>query len=284
MKVAVTGASGLIGHHVACHLSAVGHEVLTLGRRPAPAGGVWQRWELGEAPGLRGVDALVHAAFSHVPGRYRGGEGDDPGGFTRRNLDGTLVLFDAALKARVGCVLFLSSRAVYGDYPPGTSLSEGLPLRPDTLYGRLKRDTEAALSASGLCGASLRPTGVYGPAPPGRRHKWHDLFEGFRQGQIPKPRVGTELHVDDLAAAVALLLSLPALLDGGAYNLSDIILDRRDLLTEYAALTGTETPLPARADPARLRPMSIDRMRALGWRPRGMVGLRPALRTMAAVD
>jgi UDP-glucose 4-epimerase len=43
-----------------------------------------------------GTDAVVHAAFDHLPGRYRGGEGDDPARFRRINLDGSVRLFESA--------------------------------------------------------------------------------------------------------------------------------------------------------------------------------------------
>lgn len=283
MRIALTGATGLVGHGIARHLLAGGHELLALGRAAAPAGGAWRRWELGDVPDLHGLDGLVHAAFAHVPGRYRGGEGDDPDGFVKLNLEGSLKLFDAARKADVDRIVFMSSRAIYGACPPGTTLEESMRPLPDTLYGKVKRDLEIALRSHGLRSASLRATGVYGCPPPGRAHKWHAMFRDFANGHTPEPRVGTELHVDDLAAAIGFLLSSPQHLDGGSYNLSDVLLDRRDLLAEYARLTGITTPLPDRADPAQFCPMSTNRIRKLGWRPRGMAGLRNTLRKMFCV-
>jgi len=148
MKIAVAGATGFIGHHAVAHLLASGHEVTALGRRlslHAAAG--FLPFDLdGPAPDLGGQDVLVHAALSHVPGRYRGGEGEAPEDFLHRNLEGTLRLFEAARDQGVPRILFLSSRAVYGDYPPGTALHENLPTRPDTLYGEVKVRAEEALA------------------------------------------------------------------------------------------------------------------------------------------
>ena len=270
MRVALTGATGRAGFAVARHLSALGHQVVALGRNPVPDL-AHVPWRLGDSVRLD-ADALVHCAFAHVPGRYRGGEGDDPASFMALNRDGTRRLLDGAAGARV---VFLSSRAVYGACPPGTRLTEVTRPRPDTLYGRLKLETESHVAERG--GVSLRATGLYGPPPPGRDHKWADLFADFTAGHPVAPRVGTELHVDDLAAAVALVLRGPA---PPVLNVSDIMLDRRDLLRTYAQVTGRGGTLPDRADPTTVSEMDCALLRTLGWRPRGWAGLRSAVAAM----
>jgi nucleoside-diphosphate-sugar epimerase len=286
MRLAVTGGTGLVGRFIVEEALAAGDAVTVLTRRaPAPgvfsAGVAHQPFDLARpAAQLEGVEALVHAGFAHVPGRYRGGEGDDPEGFLARNGAGTARLFEEARAAGVGRIVFLSSRAVYGDYPPGTALSEEMPPRPDTLYGEVKREAERALAALPLSGVSLRATGVYGPAGPGQRHKWRDLFDSFLAGEEIVSRRGTELHGEDLAAAVRLLLTVPAeALSDGIFNASDILLDRRDLLAEVARLTGCRTPLPA-ASTAPVSEMRTGRLRALGWRPGGWPRLRESLPAM----
>ena len=70
MKIAITGATGRVGYPIARHLVALGHHVMTLGRRPLP-GIAHLPWDLtGGPPELTGTDALVHAAFAHIPNRY----------------------------------------------------------------------------------------------------------------------------------------------------------------------------------------------------------------------
>lgn len=254
MKIAVTGATGLVGRFVVQGLRDAGQDVVVLGSGGIP-------WRLGD-PARVSADVLVHCAFSHVPGRYRGGEGDDPDGFRRANLDGSLRLMKG-----FGRTVFLSSRAVYGDYPAGTVLTEGLTPRPDTLYGEVKAAVEAEASVS------LRATGIYGA---GTGHKWTDLFADFRAGRPITPRVATEVHGMDVASAV-----LAVLLRGqGVFNLSDLMLDRRDLLAEVAILTGCTHPLPPRADRSQISAMDCTRLRGLGWRPGGWGRLIASLPTM----
>ena len=256
MHVLVTGASGIVGRFVAPALAAAGHRVTTLGRRPGD-----HPWDLGEpAPKVPAADALVHLALAHRPGAYRGGEGDDPAGFRRLNLDGTRALFDAAGDARI---VFLSSRATYGDHRRGGFLSEGDKAEPDSLYGEVKLAGEEALGARGV---SVRATGVYG----GRPHKWEGLFANYLGGETVAPRIATEVHGDDLAAAILLLLGSG---ETGAFNVSDLLLDRHDLLRRVQTLTGCPHGPPPRFDgppPAR---MATCRLRMLGWRPGGWARL-----------
>ncbi|MFP4275418.1 MAG: NAD-dependent epimerase/dehydratase family protein [Paracoccaceae bacterium] len=282
MRIAITGGTGLVGRFLVEAALAAEDRVTVLTRK-APAPGFFsgavphQPFDLAApAPRLEGCDALIHAGFAHLPGRYRGGEGDDPEGFLHRNLEGTIRLFEAAAAQRVGQVVFLSSRAVLGGHPAGTALGEDLPPRPDSLYGEAKARAEAALAALPVAGVSLRATGIYGPAGPGQHHKWAELFADFRAGRPIAPRRGTEVHGADLAAAVRLLLNARA---DGVVHASDIVLDRHDLLAEVARLTGCAHRLPARSD----RPVSAlrcDRLRALGWQPGGMKRLRASLPAM----
>lgn len=283
MRVAVTGGTGLVGRFIVNGLLRGGHEVTVMTRRPPPPGFfvgqvAHQPYDLAnESFYINGLDAIVHASFDHLPGRYRGGEGDDPEGFLHRNLDGSRRLFRAAADAGAR-VVFISSRAVYGSRKG--LLTEELDCRPDTLYGQVKLQAEQALLASGQPSMILRATGVYGPPGPGQRHKWADLFDDFAAGRPIAPRVGTEVHGDHLALAVSLGLAGA----GGVFNVSDMQLDRRDLLAEWQAVTGIDGTLPERADASRQGVMSTLRLERLGLWPGGMGLLRPALREMAGQD
>ncbi|MBP7000856.1 NAD(P)-dependent oxidoreductase [Amaricoccus sp.] len=269
MRVLLTGGSGQVGAFVAPALAAAGHEVVHLARRP-PAAGEWARWALGDAGPLPRAEALVHLAFAHVSGRYRGGEGEDAEGFLAANLGGSLALVAAARAGGVRRVVFLSSRAVYGDGRRGEALREDDALAPDSLYGAMKRDVEAAvLAAPG--GVALRATGVYGLAPGAATHKWTGLFAEYLAGRPVAPRRATEVHGDDLAAAVVLMLARPAA--EGAFNVSDLMVDRGDLLAAVQARTGAAGAPPGPDPGPAPGEMATERLRALGWRPGGAARL-----------
>ncbi|MCR4268258.1 NAD(P)-dependent oxidoreductase [Nitratireductor sp. ZSWI3] len=291
----VSGGTGLVGRFIVEALLSAGYRVTVAGRH-APADGFFSApvpfTPLALEPTavsaalFEGADVFVHAAFDHLPGRYRGGEGDDAAGFRRRNLDGSLALFRAARSAGVSRTVFLSTRAVYGPRPPGAMLDEDEDCRPDTLYGAVKLAAEqelAALCGPAFAGASLRVTGVYGPAGPGRRHKWAGLFEDYLAGRPVAPRAATEVHGADVAAAVRLMLEAPAdTVSKRVFNVSDIVLDRRDLLALVAQETGCAHPLPEAADIAAVNAMKTGRLRTLGWRPGGAALLQQTVMELSA--
>lgn len=267
MRIALTGASGIVGGFALRAARRAGHRVTTLDRQSG--------FSLGDTPDLTGHDALIHCAFAHAPGRYRGGEGEDPDGFVRANLQGSIRLFDAAAHAGVSRILFLSSRAVHDGHPPGIALTDDLPPCPANLYGEVKARAEEHLATLGLSATSIRATGIYGPGP---THKWLGLFSDYLSGRTIAPRVGTELHGDDLARAMLLLLDRDN--QPPVVNASDLILDRHDLLDAVRHRTGCPHPLPQRADASGLRAMRCAALTALGWRPGGMAKLRADLPAM----
>lgn len=282
-RVLVSGGTGIVGRFIVEHLLGHGYKVTVGGRQP-PAAGLFSKdvayVPLHLDPDLDQIDAFqniyyfVHAAFAHVPGKYRGGEGDDPKGFRRANLNGSVRLFETARDAGVRRCVFLSSRAAYGPQLPGIALSEDVLPKPDTLYGRVKLDAERCLQA--LCAhdfitASLRVTGVYGDAGPGRDHKWHGLIEDYLAGRPVAPRTGTEVHGDDVATAVRLMLETdPMRINGEIFNVSDVLVDTHTILSFVRQATACPHPLPEPAGTDVFNPMSAERIRMLGWRPGGM--------------
>ena len=96
--------------------------------------------------------------------------------------------------------------------------------------------------------------------------KWDPLFAAYLAGEPIAPRAATELHGADLAAAVLLLI---ASAETGAFNASDLLLDRHDLIARVQRLTGCPHPPPPRASGPPPGVMACDRLAALGWRPGG---------------
>jgi UDP-glucose 4-epimerase len=283
MHVLVTGGTGALGRFIVPALIAGGHSVTLLGRSPVP-GTAHLAWRLGEPAALPPAGALVHLAFDHLPGLFRGGEGEDPARFRRLNQDGTRALFDAAQEAGIPRLLFLSSRAVYGDHRRGDILRETDAPAPDSLYGALKLACERDLLARAgpdFTPVALRATGIYGCPPGSRRHKWEGLFADFLAGRAISPRQATELHGEDLAAAIPLLLEAPPrTLAPGMFDASDILLDRHDLLAAVQARTGCPHPTPPPAEGPPPGAMECRRLRAMGWLPGGTARLERFLDTL----
>ncbi|MBZ7923182.1 NAD(P)-dependent oxidoreductase [Ensifer adhaerens] len=294
-RVLVSGGTGFVGRFIVEHLADHGYEVVVGARTPPVTGHfraptAFQPLALDatrdQGPAFANIDHFVHAAFEHVPGRYRGGEGNDPEGFRLANLDGSLRLFREARTSGVKTCLFLSSRAVYGEQMPGLELMEETPCRPETLYGRLKLEAEQALAA--MSGREFRPvnlrvTGVYGETRPGTRHKWQQLFSDYLAGRPVFPRAGTEVHGDDVGAAVRLAIESPREPAGCAtLNVSDVLVENRALLAIVKEITGSTHALPDTAPVACFNAMDTRRLRGMGWQPGGIERLRRTIEALLA--
>lgn len=275
MRVLVSGGTGLVGRYIVEGLLSAGYAVTVGARKPPPAGFFSQPADfrplhldpkLNQSSTFEGIDAFIHAAFDHLPGKYRGGEGTDPKRFRRLNLDGSVKLFETAKKAGVQRTVFLSSRAVYDGLEIGTVLTEELALSPTSLYGEIKLACEHALSTlSGqdFVTASLRATGIYGEFRP---NKWDDLIADTLVGKPVAPRAGTEVHGADVALAVQLMLTMDASsISAQSFNISDVTVDTRTIL-ERLGLSAQLVALAALSANA----MATEKIRRMGWRPGGM--------------
>ena len=292
-KAVISGGTGYVGRFIVEECLNEGMDVVVLGRTPPVRGYFSGRTEFFQSElGMNinyqdvfdGADYFIHAAFDHVPGRYRGGEGNDPKSFAFKNLGGSAALLKQAKSAGVKRAVFLSSRAVYGNQEPGVDLYETDPARPDTLYGKVKFEVENILtkmSSPDFMGTSLRITGVYGPAGPGKSHKWEPLFKAFLSGQPVPPRIATEVHGEDVARAVTQVLKAgPDHVLGRILNVSDMAIDRRDILGPIKAKTQSPHELPEAGDRSLLNPMNCDRLKRLEWRAGGFAKLSLSLDKM----
>jgi uncharacterized protein (TIGR01777 family) len=118
MRVAVSGASGLIGTALTAALSERGHDVLRLVRRPA-SGPAEIAWDPPgghvEADKLEGLDAVVHLAGTSIAAtRWTDAR---KGEIRRSRVSGTRTLAEALAATRVKPKAFLSASACgyYGD-------------------------------------------------------------------------------------------------------------------------------------------------------------------------
>ena len=118
MRVAVTGATGLVGGQVVRSALAAGHDVVAVTRAPGPplrchphdvprrVAGLGDREGLAEA--LTGVDGLIHCAAVYSYGATHAEEVD------RVNTAGTATVLEAAADAGVERVVVTSSSVTCG--------------------------------------------------------------------------------------------------------------------------------------------------------------------------
>ncbi len=152
MRIAMTGATGYVGRHVASRLLRREHGVRALVRSPGRAGPLADRGvelvagDLADAGALgslvEGADAVVHlVGIIAESGRQT---------YDAVHLRGTEALLGAAREARTPLFVLMSALGARGS-PEATR------------YHRTKWQAEEAVRASGLAHAILRPSVIAGP-------------------------------------------------------------------------------------------------------------------------
>ena len=232
MLIAVTGATGFVGRHVAAVLAGRGHRVRALARRPAQA-----RRRLGPAaelvPGhlgdaaalaalVRGADAVIHLVGIIV----------EAGSATFRevHVEGTRRALAAARDAAVRRFVHMS--AVGARDQPGA-----------TRYHRTKWQAEELVRASQLSHAIFRPSIISGPesAPIqaiARLHRWSPVVPVFGDGRFPTQPV----WIEDVALAFARAAEDAAIV--GAFELGGpAVVTYEELLLTIGRASGHPRPL-----------------------------------------
>jgi UDP-glucose 4-epimerase len=166
------------------------------------------------------------------------------------NVDGTLRVARAALRAGASRFVFVSSVKAVGERSVGKPISERDPPAPQDAYGISKLEAEKALSQfgreSGMEIVILRPPLVYGP---GVRANFFNLMKAIDKG-VPLP-LGAILarrslvYVDNLADAIALCTRAP-----GAAGQTFHVADERDVaVKELATMLAACLDVPHRLWP-----------------------------------
>jgi uncharacterized protein (TIGR01777 family) len=279
LRIAVTGASGLIGSALVPFLTTGGHTVVRMVRRRRPADGEasWD-WDLGriDADRLEGVDAVVHLAGENIGARWtpeRRRRIRDSRGIGTRFLSETL----ARLARRPRVLVSASAVGIYGNRgdQPLTEASSTLDAPPDFLT-EVGREWEAATEparaadirvvlprfgvvltpAGGALGRMLPPfrLGVGGPLGSGRQYmSWiamDDLIGALHHtlmtDTISGPLNATAPHPvtnQEFAAVLGRVLDRPAVLPAPAAALRLLFGEMADV-----ALLSSTRVLPARLE------------------------------------
>ena len=255
--VAVTGATGYVGRFVTAELQRQGVAVRALARPESDRGGFaapleWVTGDLRSNSALSalvdGVDAVVHLAYEHVPGRYRGGEGAHLTEWLDANVNGSLRLLIAAQEAKVGKFVFLSSRAVFSRTEPGRDLDELHPTSPDTHYGAYKVAVEGFLRSfahqAAMKTCAIRATGIYGLTWPLQHSKWWGIVNDvLHDVEVTSRGGGTEVHGRDVARVIWHCLQRPSDVTE-VIHLSDLYVTHRDVVRLVREIAGRPGRLP----------------------------------------
>jgi dTDP-4-dehydrorhamnose reductase len=211
MRVAVTGANGLLGGDAVAQLAGR-HEVLAIGRggcRLAPGAYRWAEADLGDGRSVEAAllgfraEAVLHAgAMTDVDGCER-----DPSGAWRVNVGGTEQVARAC--AELGARLVAVSTDYVFDGEAGPYSEEDVP-NPRGAYARTKRcGEEAALLLAPDC-AVARVAVVYSGRPGSRSTFATQVVEKLVRGETVKAFsdqfVSTTLAASGAAMCLELLL------------------------------------------------------------------------------
>ncbi len=286
--IALTGATGFIGHHLLAELPKRGYRIRVLLRRPSEVPMGASSAVIGDiasphnmAAALRDVDMVVHSAgLAHA---MSGKPEDD---YRAINTEATIKLAQAAERAGVKRFIFLSSiRAQSGPVAEGI-LTEDLEPRPTDAYGRSKLDAEKGLAELGIDWAALRPVLVYGP---GVKCNMAALLK-LAQSPWPLPLGGLKgkrslLSLDNLTAALDTLLKAPGPLrrafiaaDPEPVTVPDIVAALREGLGRGSGLIpvpsfalGTAAALLGKGEAYQRLAGSLvaspEALKKLGWQP-----------------
>ena len=306
MKILITGMAGFIGLALAARLQGQGAQVTGLGLEPPPD---WALTRLGDLPfhdidvtdraalaamvnALR-PDVIVHAA-AMTPDAVREAAGD-AARVVAVNVGGSANVIEAAAAAGVRRVVHLSSVAVYG-----RSISEAPRLHeedtvcaPATLYALTKHAAERlALRLGAVHGVEViapRLGVAWGPweyrtgarplpSPP------NQIMALARRGlvaDVPPGTLAPLIHVEDVAAALSLLIAAPLRPEsgsGGVVNLgASELTDLADLARWIARATGADKP----GDGVTL--LAPNRPPMDGTRLNSLIGMDPGAATEAQV-
>jgi len=295
MRIAVTGATGFLGHYIVNHLLNEGHDCRCWFRPEGDRGGFaeetrgqleWVPGDLGEPqsiePLVDGADAVVHAALARPGAGFRAAEGDLVD-FVDKNITSTIRLILAARRADAHRFVFISSCAVHEVILDDRPLDEAHPLWPKTHYGAYKAAVEKFVHSFGfgegyeIC--SLRPTGIYGMARPAEDSKWYDLVHTVAAGRpVDSDRGGKEVHAADVARAVSLLLTADGVA-GQAYNCYDMYISDEMVARIAKQMTGSDSSISSR-NRGPQHQIETGKLRSLGMTFGGEALLRDTVRQM----
>ena len=261
LKIAVTGAAGLVGRGLVARLVALGRvDVMALTRQSLanPVAGAayvsvgdltsFTQWRAA----LVGVHTVVHcAARVHV---MHDTEADPLTAFRAVNVEGTMNLARQAAAAGVKRFVFISSVKVNGEFtPPGRAFTEADTSNPQDAYGLSKHEAEQGLRRlavdTGMEVVIIRPPLVYGP---GVKANFAALMRAVQRGwPLPLGAVRNQRSLVALSNLVDFIVT--CITHPQAANQTFLVSDGHDLSTTELVRGMAQ----AAGVPARLLPVPV---------------------------
>jgi nucleoside-diphosphate-sugar epimerase len=269
VRIAVTGATGVVGRSAVVSLVGAGHEVVALARTPEKAlrlraiGAEPCVTSLFDAPGLSamfdGADVVCNLT-NHLPAGRRALRPQAWKLHDRVRSEGTRRVVEAAREARVRRVVQGSVSCVYADH--GDSwVDEHAPVEitcatEPVSVGELHVQDFAAGAVGGRTGVVLR-FGVVVGDDASTRATVRAARHGHPVGLGAPDGWAHVIHTDDLGPAVLAALAVQS----GVYNVGAEPVRRRDLAAGYAYAAGRDAAgfvgvLTRRFGGARLEPLT----------------------------
>jgi len=163
VRIAVTGASGVIGRGVVLRLLSTGHDVVGLARhRPEswPSEATFVQGDIRDAATVQravaGAEVVVHCAWAVNPSS---GQPVD----REVNIGGTGNVLDAVARSGTRRIVFASSAHVYGpDRDAATPSTEADQLQPVSMHGQDKARAEEMVAACGAEWLAIRSAAILG--------------------------------------------------------------------------------------------------------------------------
>lgn len=212
-RVALTGATGLLGGATRARLEAAGHGVVVVGRRA----GADVRADLADPASVAAIDLSGCRALVHCAGITDEDTRTDLARAYAQSTSAWSALLDRARAGGVDTVAYVSTSHVYG--PPVGAIDEASPLAPVTDYAVAHAAAELVLrrhaATGGLRALIARPNAVFGTPTLETFDRWALIPFAFvraavQAGEITLRSAGTQRRnlvaaedvADDLVAFV----------------------------------------------------------------------------------
>jgi len=268
MRVAVVGATGVLGRAAVTSLVAAGHDVVGRARTPERARLLHDLGARASCTGLDDPDGLVsmfagadavcnvatHSPVGRPALRPRAWRTQD-----RLRTDGVRLVLEAALAAGVRRVVHGSVSYLYADRgDEWVTEASPLDITPATEPASVAEAAVQDYTCGSRAGVVLRLGTVLGDDP-ATRSLLRAAFRGHAVGLGSPSGWAHVLHTDDVGPAVLAALAVPS----GTYNVGAAPVRRCDLVAGFATAAGRPVgsvgfvgPLTTRLGGARLEPLT----------------------------